>query len=115
MLPTIPEKKRKISATAILSCNLMSINDTAIEWLDAKDFNLADLAKAIGINLDHKAKATITIEIVDHPCELCGALTPGDKLCDECSRVICDSCAKIDATGRYCPICSDLKKQPPEL
>jgi len=111
----IPEKKRKISVTTILSCNIMSINGTAIEWIDAKEFNLADLVKAIGIDNEHKAKAVVTIEIVEQPCELCGKPTPGDKLCDQCDKLICDSCAKTDATGRYCPICFDLKKQPPQI
>jgi formylmethanofuran dehydrogenase subunit E len=111
----IPEKKRKISATAILSCNMVSINDSVIEWLDAKDFNLADLAKTIGIDNEHKAKATVTIEIVEQPCELCGELTSGDKLCNQCGKLICDACAKTDATGRYCPICFDLRKQPPKV
>ncbi len=106
----ITEKKKKISATGILSCNLLVINDTTIEWVDAKEFNLADLAKAIGINHEHKAKAMITIEIVEQPCELCGKITTGDKICQECGKMICDDCAKIDAAGnRYCPICFDLK------
>jgi len=106
------DKKRKICATAILSCNLISINGTTIQWVDAKDFNLADLVKTIGIDNDHKAKALITIEIVEQPCEICGKPTSGDKLCDKCDKLICDSCATTDATGRFCPICFDLNKQP---
>jgi len=66
----LAEKKQKISATGILTCNIITINDSTIEWLDAKDFNLANLAKTIGIDVNHKAKATITIEIVEQPCEL---------------------------------------------
>jgi len=111
----IPEKKRRISATATLSCNTMSINDHKIEWIEAKDFYLVDLAKAVGIDNEHKAKAIITIEIVEQPCELCGKPTSGEKFCDHCDKLIYDSCAKTGATGRYCPICFDLKKQPPEL
>jgi len=108
----ITEKKRKISATGILTCNTIILNDFTIEWLDAKDFNLADLAKAIGIDANHKAKAIVTIEVVQQPCEVCGKLTTGDRLCDRCSRSICNECAKTDPTGRYCPICFDLKNQP---
>jgi hypothetical protein len=107
----LAEKKQKISATGILTCNIITINDSTIEWLDAKDFNLASLAKTIGIDVNHKAKATITIEIVEQPCELCGKLTTGDKLCERCGNLVCDRCAKIDPTGRYCPICFDLKNQ----
>jgi formylmethanofuran dehydrogenase subunit E len=107
----ITEKRRKISATGILTCNIIAINESVIEWLDAKDFNLADLAKTLGIDNEHKVKATITIEIVEQPCELCGKLTTGDKICQNCGKMICDECAKIDAAGdRYCPICLDLQK-----
>jgi formylmethanofuran dehydrogenase subunit E len=109
----LKEKKKKISATGIFCCNMMVIDDTTIEWIDAKEFNLADLAKVIGIDHEHKAKATITIEIVEQPCELCGKLTTGDKICRECGKMICDECAKTDAhDDRYCPICFDLKTLP---
>lgn len=104
------KEKKKISATGILSCNMMVIDDTVIQWIDAKEFSLANLAKSLGIDHEHKAKATITIEIVEQPCELCGKLTTGDKICEECGKMICDECAKIDSAGyRYCPICYDLK------
>jgi formylmethanofuran dehydrogenase subunit E len=104
------EKKKKISATGIFSCNIMVIDDTTLQWIDAKEFNLADLAKAIGIDHEHKAKATITIEIVEQPCELCGKITTGDKICENCGKLVCDGCAKTDSNGnRYCPICFDLK------
>jgi formylmethanofuran dehydrogenase subunit E len=106
------EKKRKISATLTLIHNVMVINDSSIEWIDAKELNLADLAKTIGIDIEHKAKATVTIEIAEQPCELCGKLTTGDKLCTQCDKLVCDDCAKTDPTGRYCPICFDLKSQP---
>lgn len=108
----LKDKKKKISATVILGCNIITINDTTIEWLDAKELNLADLAKAIGIDVDYKAKATVTIEVVEQPCELCGKLTTEDKLCEQCGKLLCDGCAKTDPPGRYCPICFDLKNQP---
>jgi formylmethanofuran dehydrogenase subunit E len=104
------EKKKKISATGIFSCNIMVIDDATLQWIDAKEFSLADLAKAIGIDHEHKAKATITIEIVEQPCELCGKITTGDKICENCGKLVCDGCAKTDSNGnRYCPICFDLK------
>jgi hypothetical protein len=103
-------KQRKISAVGILSCNLITIDDCAIEWLDAKEFDLASLAKILGIDNEHKAKARITIEIAEEPCELCGKPTTGNNLCAQCGKLICDKCAETDATGRYCPICADLRK-----
>jgi len=106
------DKKNKISATGILSYNIIKIDDNIIEWLDADDFSLAALGKLIGIGEDHKVKTKITLEIVQEPCELCGKLTTGDKLCDKCRKMICDDCAKTDPTGRYCPTCFDLKTQP---
>jgi hypothetical protein len=109
----VPEKKRRIQATGTLEINTVLINGSAIEWLDMKDFNLADLAKTLGITDEHKAKGTITIEITQHPCEMCGKPTEGDNLCEQCCKVICDACAERDGPIRYCPICFDLKKQPP--
>jgi len=104
------EKKRKISAIGIFMRNMMVIDDHTLEWIDAKDFRLADLAKLIGINEDHNVKAKITLEVVEESCELCGKLTAGDKICQQCGKMICDKCAKIDASGRYCPTCFDRKK-----
>jgi len=106
----LKEKKKKISAIGIFSRNLLVIDDHTIEWIDAKDFNLADLAKLIGIDENDKVKIRVTLEVVEEPCELCGKLTTGDKLCIKCGKVICDECAKIDPSGRYCPICFDLEK-----
>jgi len=106
----IGNKRKKISAVGVLGCNLIVIDDCAIEWLDAKEFNLATLAKTIGIDIEHKAKARITIEITEEHCEICGKPTTGNKLCEQCGELICDECAKTDATGRYCPICFDLKR-----
>jgi len=83
----------------------------ALEWIDAKEFNPADLAKLIGVDEDHKIRAKITLEVVEERCKLCGEFTTGDKLCDSCGEPICNKCSKTDATGRYCPTCFDLKKQ----
>lgn len=107
----LKEKKKKISAIGIFSRNLLVIDDQTLEWIDAKDFCLADLAKLIGIDENRGVKIKVTLEVVEEPCELCGKLTTGDKLCIKCGKVICDGCAKMDATGRYCPICFDLEKQ----
>lgn len=108
----IENKRKKISATGILGCNLIAIDDCTIEWLDAEEFNLSTLAKIIGIDIEHKAKARVTIEIMEEPCEFCGKLARGNKLCIQCGKLICDDCAKTDATGRYCAICFDLKSLP---
>lgn len=105
------EKKREISAIGIFTRNLLVIDDQTLEWIDAKDFCLADLAKLVGIDENNRVKIKVTLEVVEEPCELCGKLTTGDKLCIKCGKVICDECAKIDATGRYCPICFDLEKR----
>jgi hypothetical protein len=108
----LTERKKKISATGILTCNTIAIDDQVIEWIDLKDTSLAALAKAIGVDSEHKAKVNITIEIMDIPCELCGTPTTGDQLCQICNKTICDKCAKTDATGRYCPLCFDIKNHP---
>lgn len=105
----LKEKPRRICAIGIFSRNLMVIDDQTLVWIDAKDFNLADLAKLIGIDEYRKVKAKITLEIVEEPCEVCGKLTSGDKLCEKCGKVICDRCAKTDIASRYCQICFRLK------
>jgi hypothetical protein len=105
----LPEKK-KIVATGILTCNVIVINDHTIEWLEAKDFNLAALAYGVGINREHKVKATITIELVEEPCMICGKPTTGDKICQNCGKPICDECAKTENPERYCPICQIAKQ-----
>jgi RNA polymerase subunit RPABC4/transcription elongation factor Spt4 len=100
------KRSRKITATGTFYCNLISIDDTVIEWIDTKEFNLADLAKTLGIDHEHKVRAIISLEIVEQPCEICGKMTTGDKLCDECGKLVCDQCAKITSHGnRYCPTC----------
>ena len=103
-------KKKKIAATGILTCNLIVINDHTIEWLEAKDFNLAALANGVGINREHKVKATITLELVEEPCIICGKPTTGDKICQNCGKPICDECAKTEQPERYCPACQVLKE-----
>jgi len=108
----LPQKKNRISAIGILTYNILMINGDPIEWIDLKETSLAALAKAIGIDEDHKAKVTITIEVMEQPCELCGKLATGGQLCKSCDKLICDDCAKTDATGRYCPLCYEIKKQP---
>lgn len=103
-------EKKKIAATGILTCNLIIINDHTIEWLEAQDFNLAALANGLGVNTEHKAKATITLELVEEPCIICGKPTTGDKICQNCGKPICDECAKTEEPERYCPVCQVLKQ-----
>jgi len=105
------EKKKKISAIGIFTHNLINIDDHTVEWIDAKEFSLAELGKVIGIDENHNVKAKITLEVVEEPCELCGELTTGDKICANCGKIVCDRCARKDKTGtRYCPICFELKR-----
>jgi hypothetical protein len=106
------ERKNKIASTGVLTYNIIAIDDHMIEWIDLKDTSLAALAKAIGVDSEHKAKVNITIEVVDSPCEICGTVTTGDQICETCNRIVCDKCAKTDVTGKYCPICFDLKNHP---
>lgn len=105
-----PEKKMRIQATGILTLNVILVNNNSLEWLDAVDFNLPALAKGIGIDHGHKIKATITIDLVEEPCIICGNLTNGDKICQNCGKPICDVCAKTEELERYCPICQVLKQ-----
>lgn len=105
------KESRKITAIGTFMRNLIMIDDMAIEWIDAKEFNPADLAKLIGIVDERKVRAKITLEVVEERCKICGELITGDKLCDGCAEPLCDKCAKTDATGRYCPTCYDLRKQ----
>jgi len=104
------EKRKKITATGILKCNIIILNDHTVEWLEAADFNLPALAKSIGIDHEHKAKATITMELVEEPCIICGKPTIGDKICQNCGKSICDECAKTEEGERYCPICQVIKQ-----
>jgi len=109
------ERGRKISAIGTFTRNVIMIDDLAVEWIDAKEFNPADLAKLVGLDEEHKIRAKITFEVIDDQCRVCGKPTPGDKLCDTCGEPICDTCAINDATGRYCPTCYGLQRQPLHL
>jgi formylmethanofuran dehydrogenase subunit E len=107
----LKERTRKISAIGTFVRNTIMIDDMAVEWIDAKEFNPADLAKLIGLDEEHRIKAKITFEVIEDQCRLCSEPTSGDKLCDICGEPICDTCAITDATGRYCPTCHRSKKQ----
>jgi hypothetical protein len=106
----LSDKRKKISATGILTSNIIAIDDHTLEWLQAVDFDLAALGRGIGITHDHRAKATITIELVEEPCMICGRPTQGDRICQNCGRAICDECAKTEDPQRYCPVCQVLKQ-----
>ncbi|RJS76996.1 hypothetical protein CW667_04585 [Candidatus Bathyarchaeota archaeon] len=105
------KERKKIYATGIFTINVVAIDDKSFEWLDAIDFDLAAVAKGIGADIGRKVKATITMELVEEPCIICGKLTTGDKICQNCGKIICDECAKIEESNRYCPICQVLKQQ----
>jgi len=106
----LPDKKKKIQATGVLTLNILSIDGNILEWLEATDFNLSALAKGVGIDHEHKAKATITIELVEEPCAICGKPTLGDKICQNCGKIICDQCAETTEDERYCPVCKVIKQ-----
>jgi hypothetical protein len=103
-------ERKKICATGVFTINVVAVNDNSFEWLDAIDFNLPAVAKGIGADIGHKVKATITMELVEEPCIICGKPITGDKICQNCGKVICDECAKIEESQRYCPICQVLKQ-----
>jgi rRNA maturation endonuclease Nob1 len=107
----LTEKRKRVQVTGILTLGLIAIDDYVIEWINAADFNLPAIAKGIGIDYEHKVKATINIELVEEPCIICGKPVPGDKICQNCGRPICDTCAKTEGQERYCPICQLLKQQ----
>jgi hypothetical protein len=115
--PMFAENKKKISAAGILTSNMVVINDHTIEWLDSRDFSLAALAKSIGIDSEHKAKAMITIEIVEEACVFCGNMTSGDKICQNCGKMVCDDCVRNEKLERLCPVCQVVKQtnQPADL
>lgn len=89
---------------------MIVIDDHTIQWLEAKNFDLAALANGIGIDHEHNAKATISIELVEEPCIICGRPTTGDKICQNCGKLICDECARTEKLQRYCPICQVLNQ-----
>lgn len=101
----IKDKGRRICAAGILRCNVISIDDCVVEWIDGEDFSLATLAKTIGIDVEHNAKVKVIIELAEEPCVICGKLTVGNNLCDKCHSLICGECAKKDELGRHCPTC----------
>jgi hypothetical protein len=107
----LSQKCKKITAIGTFMRNVIMIDDLAVEWIDAKEFNTADLAKILGLDEDRKIKARITFEVVNDQCKECHQPASGDQLCDICGEPICDTCAVIDATGRYCSICHDLKNK----
>jgi formylmethanofuran dehydrogenase subunit E len=106
------KRSKRISAVGTFTQNLMTIDDETIEWIEAKEFNLADLAKIVGVDSDHNIRLKISLEVVTEPCETCGKPTTGDKVCNRCGRIICDECAKTNLGDRYCPVCHDLNKLP---
>jgi len=107
----LTEKRTRVQATGILTLDLIAVDDNVIEWINAADFNLPAIAKGIGIDHEHKVKATINIELVEEPCIICGKPVAGNKICQNCGRPICDTCAKTESQERYCPICQLLKQQ----
>jgi len=107
------ETKKKISATGTFRLNVIVVDDSSLEWLDAMDFNLPALAKGIGIDIDRKVRATITLELTEEPCVICGKPTAGDKICQNCGKPICDVCAETEEPERYCPICKVIKQPAP--
>lgn len=102
--------KRIVQATGILTLNLIAIDDNVIEWLNAADFDLPAMAKGLGVDYEHKVRATINIELVEEPCIICGTPVSGDKICQNCGRPICDNCAETEWLERYCPICRVVKQ-----
>jgi hypothetical protein len=110
---SMSKEKKKICATGVFTINVVAVNDNSFEWLDAVDFDLPSVAKGIGVDIGHKVKATITMELVEEPCMICGKPTTGDKICQNCGKVICDECAKTEGPNRFCPICQVLKQQTP--
>lgn len=106
----LEKKNKRYCLVGILTYNTIVVNDTTVEWIDGKDFSLASVARLLGLDENKNLKAKITLEIAEEPCELCGKMTTGDKLCLNCGKMVCDQCAKTDGTGdRYCPICYDLR------
>lgn len=86
------KKKKTINGIGIFTLHLTTVDGWVVRWID------------------RKAKAKITLELVEEPCALCGKLTTGDKLCAKCEKIICDECAKVDGEDRYCPDCFKKKK-----
>jgi len=103
------QKGRTISAVGTFTQNVTLIDGDAHEWIDAKEFTLAALAKQIGLTLDNPVRLKVTLEIAEEHCEFCGNLTTSDRLCCHCYTTVCDSCRKKDAQNRrLCPNCAKL-------
>lgn len=107
------ERKKRIQATGVLNLSIVGVNDHMIEWLNALDFDIPAMAKGIGIDHNHKVKATLSIELVEEPCTICGKPINGDKICQNCGKPICDACAETENLERYCPICKVIKQPTP--
>jgi len=104
------ERKKKIQATGILTLDIVAVDDSIIEWLNTVDYSIPAMAKGIGITHDHKVKATISLELAEEPCVICGKPVIGDKICQNCGKPICDTCAGTENLERYCPICRVVKQ-----
>lgn len=105
------QKGRTISAIGTFTHNVTMIDGDAHEWIDAKEFSLATLAKTIGLAPDNPVRLKITLELIDERCEFCGTITTSDRLCDGCYTTVCDGCVKKDAEGRrLCPTCAKLQE-----
>jgi formylmethanofuran dehydrogenase subunit E len=105
------KRSSRIAVTGTFNLNTMMINDHVVQWVDTEEFNLADLARIIGVDGEHKVKARMTLEVVEELCDICHEPTTGDKFCEKCGRPICDECSKTNSKGRYCPVCYDLLEQ----
>ena len=104
------QKGRTIAAIGTFMQNVTMIDGDAHEWIDAKEFSLATLAKQIGLTPDTPVRLKVTLQLIDEHCEFCGELTTSDHLCDQCFTTVCDKCAKKDAAGsRFCPNCAKLQ------
>lgn len=105
------QKGRTISAIGTFTQNVTMVDGDAHEWIDAREFSLAMLAKQVGLTPDNPVRLKITLEIIDEHCEFCGNLTTSDRLCDKCYTTVCDSCAKKDQENRrLCPNCAKLQE-----
>jgi hypothetical protein len=60
--------KSKVETTGILRYNIICVNDKIIEFVDLKGANLAELAKEIGVDINHNVKAKISMEVVLEQC-----------------------------------------------
>lgn len=104
------EKGKSISAIGTFLENITMVDGEAHEWIDAKEFNLATLAKTIGVNAHKPVRLKITLEILDERCEFCGKLITSDQLCDKCCTAVCNTCTKETPDGdRLCPNCAKLQ------